>query len=420
MHVAVVQEVEPSATSFGVAITTWSIIQSLLRAGHRVTVCLVGEERAPHLAEVASLGVAVEVLQASPPARAMGSEILGRSLKGLRMAASPALEDFFPAVRRAPAMGELLDRIRPDAVLGYTFRALAATHGLTRYPRMSVSVELDHVVRGLRWRQTPVTSGRLFVESVLWRLASRKHAAFVLDLARPCEAVVNLAAHNAQWLRQHGVPHCVYLPAPTRDAAGPDWQRRRDALPARSRPKILMVGHLDGMATLLGLRLFFRETLPILERRLGPEAFEVHLVGNYPKRPDMVNTVLRSSPAVKLRGYVEDVNAEFLSADVLLVPTPLELGMRTRILEGFSFGCCVVAHRANAQGIPQMRHGENTLLAGDGPGLAEAVLAALRDSDLRWRLGLLARQTYEQHFSLETAGARLTAELERIARARST
>jgi hypothetical protein len=51
-----------------------------------------------------------------------------------------------------------------------------------------------------------------------------------------------------------------------------------------------------------------------------------------------------------------------------LAPTPINLGTRTRIIEGFSYGVCIVAHEGNALGNPQIIDGENTLLAGDGPG----------------------------------------------------
>jgi polysaccharide biosynthesis protein PslH len=123
---------------------------------------------------------------------------------------------------------------------------------------------------------------------------------------------------------------------------------------------------------------------------------------------------LRRHPTVHLRGYVEDVNREFLSSDVLLVSTPINLGTRTRIIEGFSYGCCVVAHEANGLGIPQIVHGKNALLGKDGSELADAVIRVLTDRSLRERLQSNARRTYEENFSIESAGARLTAELEKI------
>jgi glycosyltransferase involved in cell wall biosynthesis len=99
---------------------------------------------------------------------------------------------------------------------------------------------------------------------------------------------------------------------------------------------------------------------------------------------------------VKRRGYVEDIHEEFRAADILLVPTPIDLGFRVRIAEGFSFGCCVVAHRANALGMPELCDGETTLMDDTGSGLAEAVVRCLRSTALRDQLGAAARATFEQ------------------------
>ena len=115
------------------------------------------------------------------------------------------------------------------------------------------------------------------------------------------------------------------------------------------------------------------------------------------------------------RGQIEPPDDEFLAADVLLVPTPLTTGPRSRIITGMTFGSCVVAHEANRLGIPELRDGENVILAADGPGLAEATLAALADPEARARVGRAARQLYETTFTPSIAGARIVQELERVA-----
>jgi len=158
---------------------------------------------------------------------------------------------------------------------------------------------------------------------------------------------------------------------------------------------------------------FAREILPRLERELGPEKFEVRVVGEGEPPPELARMLPRSS--VKLCGRIEPADPEFLSADVQLVPTPFVLGIRLRIIVGFSFGCCVVAHTNDALNIPEMVHEENALLASDGPGLAEAVIRAVREPELRARIGANARRTYERYSTPEVAAAPIVAELERLA-----
>lgn len=73
----------------------------------------------------------------------------------------------------------------------------------------------------------------------------------------------------------------------------------------------------------------------------------------------MLSEQLARHPSVRLRGQLNVVKRAFLASDVLLVPTPINLGTRTRVIEGFSYGCCIVAHETNALGISQMIDREN-------------------------------------------------------------
>ena len=175
-----------------------------------------------------------------------------------------------------------------------------------------------------------------------------------------------------------------------------------------------MIGHLRGIATISGLRVFVDSMLPVLSEQLGADAFEARIVGGYDP-PEHLRKPLRH-PAVTLTGHVEPPDDEFLSAAVVLVPTPIRTGPRSRIITAMSFGCCVVAHRANGLGIPELVHGHNALLAGDGPGLVDAVVTALADPELRARLGRNARRTYETTFTPERAGARIVSALEAVVR----
>jgi len=83
---------------------------------------------------------------------------------------------------------------------------------------------------------------------------------------------------------------------------------------------------------------------------------------------------------------------------------------------GLSYGSCIVAHEANLVGSPELSPEEDILVAKDGAGLAEAVLRALADPGLRERLGTNGRRTFEKHYAQPVAGARVVAEMERIAR----
>jgi glycosyltransferase involved in cell wall biosynthesis len=183
------------------------------------------------------------------------------------------------------------------------------------------------------------------------------------------------------------------------------------APPANDRPRLLLIGHLRGTATLDGLRVF-RAMLPHLEQVLGGEGFEARVVGGYDPPAELRPLLQHSS--VRFVGFVDDVDAELRAADVLLVPVSIRLGVRVRVLTGFSHGSCIVTHEANAYGIPELAHGQNALLGSSPAELASHVVRALREPDLQGRLRRGARETYERFFTPAAAGAALGETLERI------
>ena len=81
-----------------------------------------------------------------------------------------------------------------------------------------------------------------------------------------------------------------------------------------------------------------------------------------------------------------------------------------------TFGSCVVAHEANRLGIPELRDGENAILAADGPGARRGdARRARRPRSAARGSGAQARRLYESTFTPSIAGARIVQELERVA-----
>ena len=168
------------------------------------------------------------------------------------------------------------------------------------------------------------------------------------------------------------------------------------------------------MVTLDGLRRFARGILPRLEQELGADGFEVRIAGGYDPPPDLARDLDR--PSVRFLGHVEGAEEEFRRAHVLLVPNSISLGIRVRIVTGFSFGTCIVTDEANTQGIPELVHERNTLVGRTPAELANAVLRVVRDDELRRRLGDSGRRTYEAAFAPPVAAGQIADTLHRIAR----
>ncbi len=415
MHVVCVMSDVPSPGRNGGAMTCWGVVQALLRHGHRVTIVLLIAQRSydspaeqqPHLDELGRAGVEVVPISHAHP-RARGTA---------RVVLRPRMSDFY-ATTDCAAMVELqVRRLQPDVLFAYDFDAVAALQTVEDIPRLGALGSWNPVSKYGRWRHaTPRTLTPAYARATVRLLRYVKEYPFMIQLARSCDRVGHFAAHHAAWLREHGAPRCQYYRTPLIDPVSDTWlARRRAARRPTQRPRILMPGRLRATLTLAGLYLFVREILPRLESRLGADGFEVHIVGKDVLPASLAAALQR--PSIRLRGFVDDMDAEFLAADVLLVPNPIPFSLRVRILAGFAYGCCVVAHDANAVGTPELVHGQNVLLANSGAGLADMVGEALADRRLREQLGRQARATYEQAFAVDTAGTAITRELETLARA---
>jgi glycosyltransferase involved in cell wall biosynthesis len=390
------------------------VTQALLRAGHDVTIYSLvdadggsadSESRNSAIAGVREIGADIVVVP-MPNENPSRREILRKTLW-------PSSKVFYQTESIAEELQRHLKDANLDGVFVYHFEALAPTRGLTGVARVAGAGDPTHLPIVYRWWFNPK---RLTLRSCLstWlaAMAILRLRRIETSLLSECQFYGAFAAHHARWLSEHGAPGCTYFRVPIPDEAGPQWKTRRSTVKAK-KPKILLVGQLRGIATLTGLELFATKILPLLEKKYGPDGFEAHIVGKYPPPPHLSG--LLSRPGVKLRGYVERLDLEFLSADVLLVPTPIKLGIRVRILIGFSFGCCVVAHENNALGIPEMIHGHNALLARRGTEFLDAITRVLDDDALRHRLEVNARETYERFFRPEIAAAPIVRELERMA-----
>jgi glycosyltransferase involved in cell wall biosynthesis len=400
----------PSLGHSGSTLASWTIVESLLGAGHDVTavLCPAGyllDETVPErIAALERLGADVRVVEVPDP----GPVSRARFARSLL---APSDADLLPATRAADGVRAALGEI--DVGMAFGIEAIAATAGYDRAPFLAVLSHPPGVPRSLRLRYDPVRRSAVARASELSFLAHANRR--TAHLLRGFASAGVFSGHHAEWARRHGV-RAWYAHYPMPDLAGADWREKRTAGQAEpGPPRILMIGHLRGIGTISGFHLFVPEILPTLTRELGPDGFEVHLVGGQDP-PAQFADGLRH-PAVRLRGQISSPEHEFFSAHVLLAPNPTTTGASARILSGLTFGSCIVAHTDSVVGIPELDHGRNSLMAADGAGLARLTLTALRDRELRDRLGDKARALYESSFSPPVAAGRIVEELERLATA---
>lgn len=408
----------PNPTASGSALTAWSVLTHLVERGHDVTIIVIrdpvlyqptGTAEDERTRRVRDLGA--EVIPVVSRSTEHVRELSHAFHTRLRRAWRPRDHELFPHLVDQSAVRAAVAEAGSDVALAYHIEAIPASRSLERVPRFGVVGDPPHLSAWYRFRD--VRPSMRALRGVVRLQAQMRHQPLVLArLLGECSEHGAFAAHHAEWLRRRGLEGCRYLRTPVPDPVGESWRDERDRN-AVERPRILLVGHLKGTVTLEGLRRFAVEILPRLERALGPDGFEVRIAGGYDPPEELRGLLAR--PSVRFLGHVEDAGSEFLSAHVLLVPNSIPLGIRVRIITGFSYGTCIASHHSNAKGIPELTDGHNALLGRDSQGVADAVLRALGDAKLRRLLEAGARETYERFFALPLAAGAITDVLERLA-----
>lgn len=236
------------------------------------------------------------------------------------------------------------------------------------------------------------------------RLRIKALEAAHLRMMRGFELVAENAANDYETYRRRGVRGVHYLRNMWPTPASDDWEQKRDAAEQTAPIKIAgNIGHLSATANTFGLWAIGADILPALKRRIGAGRFEMHIYGRLQPRAFLSQWL--GDPDIRMRGFVDDIDAELMSCPVFLLAnnwSNFKVG-HTRILHAFALGACVVAYRDIAVAMPELRHGENILLARTGEEIAEYIEAAATDRELRRRIGRGGARTLRDCFRPETS-----------------
>ncbi|MBF0466755.1 MAG: glycosyltransferase family 4 protein [Nitrospirae bacterium] len=405
-HYVIISDAVPHCYHGGGGITAYAAALSLLAAGNSVSVLALGNTgytgnrpENEHIAQLTAKGIDVTVLPDEPTLKKPAG-----LFDKLRMHV-PIIETLFSGgyAKRA-LVREYLEGKSPDGVFMYHWGPIASAYGLRKFRKVGVVGDPVHMPVLLRMNFEKLYGAKKGLKELVIDRLTRFKLKFTVEamkrLLMDCDVSGAFAAQEADMFRGVGVKRCEYFRTPVMD---PLPYHKAVAKPEKF--KILHIGHLKGIATLMGVDLLAKEVLPALSTLLPEGSYEVHIVGGFfDSVPERLKQSLRSDPHVLVRGYVDSAEEEFLSSQVVIVPTPVVLGIRVRIINAFSLGCAVVSHKANKAGIPELEHGYNCLLGGDGMELAKQCAALYNDPVLMSKLQKNARDTYEKSFSTESAG----------------
>lgn len=228
-----------------------------------------------------------------------------------------------------------------------------------------------------------------------------------LSVLRRYKLVADVAANDAAYYSAQGVnAHYLCNMWPMRPAV--DWETKRDLLEEANPGKIVgSVGNTSATGNSLGFIALAQEVLPALKKRLSDTPFEIHIFGG--RQPKAFIKPLLNDTHIKMRGFVDDLDAEIMSAPVFLISNnhhTFKVG-HTRFLHAWSLGACVVAFADCRESMPEIQHGVNALLGTSAQEVADLVAHALSDKNLRRRIGRGGVETLSTLFAPQTVTRQL-------------
>jgi glycosyltransferase involved in cell wall biosynthesis len=332
-------------------------------------------------------------------------------LPGLRCLPSDYL---FPARRALPVMRDVVWTRSPDIVLTiWSMEALAATHAIRGVPKFMYYGNPDHKPAAARLGHPKLFGIR--TDSVLawlkYRLLRHLNVARELQhirMMRDCDVVANNSWVDAEYYRAKGHARSLYLQNMWPEPSGTSAPVVIGGGPVHI---VGSVGNLGATGNTFGLFYIGKHIAPRLAAKMGGTNFVIDIFGGGQAAPLVANTL--KHPSVHLRGWVDDLNSEIRKSAAFLVLTNVDgftVG-NTRILLAWSLGTCVVAHKDSALSMPEIRHGENTLLGGTPDEIVEWVYRAVTDPALRQQIGAGGRETYRRYYRSAVVVPKMLAEM---------
>ncbi|EKV26052.1 hypothetical protein C882_3339 [Caenispirillum salinarum AK4] len=271
----------------------------------------------------------------------------------------------------------------PDAVLAIWAETAGYMASSLPIPKFNYAGNPDHKVLEARMELEDWLGGRSLLGRARDVMRLKVTRAGHLAAMRRYDLMWNVAANDAADYAAAGV-NARYLQNMWPGAVHADWQAGRDASEQTAPLKIVgNVGNISATGNSFGLMTLATQIVPRLKEKLGEGAFEVHLFGGGKPHPSVAP--LLNDPHIRVRGFVDDIDAEILSAPVFLVANNsqrFKVG-HTRFLHAWSLGACVVGFSDSAEAMPEIRHRENALLGDTPEAVADLVVEAGRDKALR-------------------------------------
>jgi glycosyltransferase involved in cell wall biosynthesis len=173
-----------------------------------------------------------------------------------------------------------------------------------------------------------------------------------------------------------------------------DCQALRPVQRQAGSTNIMTLGTLHYPPNADGIRWFLNEVFPGVRRQI-PQA-SLTIVGKNPPQ-DFLQAAREDPQAVRVTGYIPDLQPYLEQAALMVVPVRAGGGMRVRILEAFARGMPVVTTTVGLEGI-EAEPGTEVVVADTPETFAAATVQLIKDEAFQRQLAANGRRLAEERY----------------------
>ncbi len=327
-------------------------------------------------------------------------------IKKIKYYLKPNINQFYNGVFHIEKIDNLINEIKPDFIYGYTMNAIMSyDYEKHLIPFSFSNIDIDSMVYLYRHKYREKTTFVKYIKSILKVYQTKKLDNLLFEKIKFSKCCFEHAYHHMLWLKNKGLENVFYFPVNVVENNFEIKKKNKDNV-----LKIGMLGNVNGIATLAGLVDFFDNYLNNIEKQFFFANIEINIIGGGNLREKIAKKIINYNN-IKRHGYFKELKDIYYLNDIILVPTPINLGFRTRIVEAFSFGSCVITHKANSDAMPEFINNFNGFVYTNPYELNEIINKLINDKDLMKTIGINARQTYLSKLSGELVGQKMVEKL---------
>lgn len=394
MKILFLTQIVPFPPDAGPRVKTWHVLRSLAMQGHSVTlVSFVRPEEAPHLSALEDVCAAVYTVPIRR-SRVMDAWYMTRSY----LTSRPFLVERDDLPEMQSVVDKLVkeiefDFIHADQLTMVQFALRGAAAAKNKKPK--VIFDAHNAVWSIVERMRD--NERWFLKPVLSIEAKRvkryegellKQVDHVLAVTDVDQAGLEEALHVSKIRSDERVSPITVVPIAT------DTNQLQPIKRKANSKNIVTLGTLHYPPNADGIRWFFSEVFPLIRLRVPDVTLTI--IGKNPPQ-DFLDLAAKNPDAVKVTGYVPELQPYLEQSALMVVPVRAGGGMRVRILEAFAYAMPVVTTTIGLEGI----HAEperDVLVADTASDFAKRVVELLEDTSLQEKLSTNGRRLAETKY----------------------